>query len=146
MFERKIEQELLRWKSKPGRKPLIFRGARQTGKTTLIRKFAGHFGNFIELNLEKEANQKIFSEVRDIKDVVQSIEGISNQRVVPHQTLLFLDEIQNSSPAIKHLRYFYEEMPDLHVISAGSLLEVRMKMEGWSFPVGRVEFPVPRWS
>lgn len=140
MFDRKIEQHLLKWKSKSGRKPLIFRGARQTGKTTLIRKFSRHFGNFIELNLEKEANQKIFSEVRDIKDVVQSIEGISSQRVIPRETLLFLDEIQNSATAIKSLRYFYEEMPDLHVIGAGSLLEVRMKSEGWSFPVGRVEF------
>ncbi|MBI1871716.1 MAG: ATP-binding protein [Chlamydiae bacterium] len=140
MFERKIERELLKWKSKSGRKPLIFRGARQTGKTTLVRKFARSFKNFIELNLEKEVNQKIFSEVKDIKDVVQSIEGISNQRVIPHETLLFLDEVQNSVSAIKLLRYFYEEMPNLHVISAGSLLEVRMKTEGWSFPVGRVEF------
>lgn len=140
MFTRKIEQDFLQWKARRGHKPLILRGARQTGKTTLIRRLGRQFDHFIELNLEKDAVQKIFSEVRDIMDVVQSIEAITNRRVVPKQTLLFLDEIQNSASAIKLLRYFYEEIPDLHVIGAGSLLEVRMKSEGWSFPVGRVEF------
>lgn len=140
MFGRKIERELLKWKSKEKRKPLVFRGARQTGKTTLVRRLAKQFGNFVELNLEKDAIRKIFSEVKDAKEVLQSIEGISNQKVIPQETLLFLDEIQNSGPAIKMLRYFYEEMPGLHVIGAGSLLEVHMKSEGWSFPVGRVEF------
>lgn len=140
MFARKIERALLTWKAKKHRKPLIFRGARQTGKTTLVRKLGLQFENFIELNLEKDVIQKIFSEVKDIKEIVKSIEEISNQRVIPQKTLLFLDEIQNSESAIKLLRYFYEELPDLHVISAGSLLEVRMKSEGWAFPVGRVEF------
>lgn len=140
MFARKAETELLKWKNKKTRKPLIFRGARQTGKTTLVRKLGLQFKNFIELNLEKDSISKIFSEVKDIKEVIKSIEEISNQRVIPRETLLFLDEIQNSVSAIKHLRYFYEELPDLHVIGAGSLLEVRMKSEGWSFPVGRVEF------
>lgn len=130
----------MEWKRRPERKPLVLRGARQTGKTTLVRKFATTFETFVELNLEKDHIRRIFSEVRDIKDVVQSIEGISNKRVVPGRTLLFIDEIQNSVPAIKLLRFFHEEMPELHVISAGSLLEVRMKAEGWSFPVGRVEF------
>ncbi|MDO8519205.1 MAG: ATP-binding protein [Deltaproteobacteria bacterium] len=140
MFSRKIERDLSAWKSKKGRKPLIFRGARQTGKTTLVRKLGSQFKNFIELNLEKDESRKIFSEVRDIRKVVQSIEGISGRRVIPDETLLFLDEIQNSATAIKLLRYFYEEIPGLHVIAAGSLLEVRMKSEGWSFPVGRVEY------
>lgn len=140
VFNRKIEKELLEWKEKPKRKPLILRGARQTGKTTIVRKFAEQFRNLVELNLEKDSSQKIFSEIRDIKDVVQSIEGVTNQRIIPGESLLFLDEIQNSISAIKLLRYFYEEMPGLHVISTGSLLEVRMKKEGWSFPVGRVEF------
>ncbi len=140
MFKRKIEHELLTWKTRKHRKPLIFRGARQTGKTTLIRKLGQQFENFIELNLEKDLNQKIFSDIRDIREVVKSIEIISKQRVIPNKTLLFLDEIQNSESAIKLLRYFYEELPELHVIAAGSLLEVRMKHEGWSFPVGRVEF------
>lgn len=140
MFNRKIEKNLLEWKNKSNRRPLILRGARQTGKTTIVRKFAKQFSNFIELNLEKDSVRRIFSEVRDIKDVVQSIEGITNKKVIPNETLLFIDEIQNSITAIKLLRYFYEELPELHVVSAGSLLEVRMKNVGWSFPVGRVEF------
>jgi len=140
MFDRKIENELLIWKQKERRKPLILRGARQTGKTTLVRKFARRFSSLVELNLEKDAIRKIFSEVKNIGEIIQTIEGITNQRIVPNETLLFLDEIQNSAEAIKLLRYFYEEMPGLHVIGSGSLLEVRMKKEGWSFPVGRVEF------
>ena len=139
MFERKSENDLLTWKRTPGRKPLVLRGARQTGKTTLVRKFAETFEIFVELNLEKDPIRKIFSEVTDIKDVVQSIEALSNKRVIPGKTLLFIDEIQNSVSAIKLLRFFHEEMPELHVMAAGSLLEVRMKTEGWSFPVGRVE-------
>ncbi|KAF0134562.1 MAG: putative ATPase (AAA+ superfamily) [Candidatus Saganbacteria bacterium] len=140
MFNRSVEKNLLEWKNKKNRKPLVLRGARQTGKTTIVRKFAKQFNSFIELNLEKDAIRQIFNEVKDIKDIVQSIEGLSNSKIMPKETLLFLDEIQNSVTAIKLLRYFYEEMPDLHIISAGSLLEVRMKTEGWSFPVGRVEF------
>jgi hypothetical protein len=140
VFNRKIEDRLLDWKRQPDHKPLVLRGARQTGKTTLVRKFAANFEIFVELNLEKDRVRRIFSEVKDIKDVVQSIEGMTNQRIIPDRTLLFIDEIQNSVPAIRLLRFFHEEMPGLHVISAGSLLEVRMKTEGWSFPVGRVEF------
>ncbi|MBI5242553.1 MAG: ATP-binding protein [Elusimicrobia bacterium] len=140
MFDRKIEKDLQEWKGRDGRKPLVLRGARQTGKTTLVRRFAKQFEVFVELNLEKDSIRKIFSEVKDAKAVIESIEGISNQRVVPGKTLLFLDEIQNSVTAIKLLRFFHEEAPGLHVIAAGSLLEVRMRSEGWSFPVGRVEF------
>ena len=140
MFKRHLEASLNEWKSGAHRKPLVIRGARQTGKTTLVHQFSGQFDSFIELNLEKDALRRIFAEVSDIRDVVRSIEGVTNQRIVPGETLLFIDEIQNSVSAIKLLRYFYEEMPGLHVVAAGSLLEVRMKDEGWSFPVGRVEF------
>jgi len=140
MFDRKIEKNLQEWKLRGDRKPLVLRGARQTGKTTLVRKFAKQFEIFVELNIEKDPVKRIFAEVKDVKDVIQSIEGISGRRIIPGKTLLFLDEIQNSVSAIKMLRFFYEETPGLHVIAAGSLLEVRMKSEGWSFPVGRVEF------
>ena len=140
MFHRNIEKDLQAWKSRGDRKPLVLRGARQTGKTTLVRTFARQFEIFVELNLEKDAVRKIFEEIKDVKDVIKSIEAISNQRIIPGKTILFLDEIQNSISAIKMLRFFHEEMPGIHVIAAGSLLEVRMKSEGWSFPVGRVEF------
>lgn len=140
MFHRNIEKDLQEWKERPGRKPLILRGARQTGKTTVVREFASGFDVFVELNLEKDPIRRIFAEVRDIGRVIESIEGVCNRRIIPGRTLLFLDEIQNSVSAVKLLRFFHEESPDLHVIAAGSLLEVRMKTEGWSFPVGRVEF------
>ncbi|MBI5701100.1 ATP-binding protein [Candidatus Saganbacteria bacterium] len=140
MFKRNIEKDLLQWKTKENRKPLILRGARQTGKTTVIRQFSKEFKHLVELNLEIDAINKIFSEVKNIDEIIQSIESLANQRIIPGETLLFIDEIQNSIPAIRLLRYFYENIPELHVIAAGSLLEVRMKKEGWSFPVGRVEF------
>jgi len=140
MFNRNIETDLLEWKQRHSRKPLVLRGARQTGKTTVVRKFAKSFDGFVELNLEKDAVRRIFSEITDIGRILQSIEGVCNRRIIPGRTLLFIDEIQNSVSAVKLLRFFQEEAPDLHVIAAGSLSEVRMKAEGWSFPVGRVEF------
>ncbi|MBI5400339.1 ATP-binding protein [Candidatus Saganbacteria bacterium] len=140
MFKRNIEKELLVWKTKENHKPLVIRGARQTGKTTVIREFAKNFTSFVEVNLEKEEQRKIFASGGGIKSILNSIEAIANKKIIPGETLLFLDEIQNSAEAIKLLRYFYEEIPALHIISAGSLLEVRMKKEGWAFPVGRVEF------
>ncbi|OGC24459.1 hypothetical protein A3J90_04880 [candidate division WOR-1 bacterium RIFOXYC2_FULL_37_10] len=140
MFKRKIEENLLLWKEKNNRKPLIIRGARQTGKTTLVRNLSKLFQGFVELNLEKDDAKKLFSEVKNAKDILKDIELFVNKKIIPSKTLLFIDEIQNSAEAIKSLRYFYEEVPELHIISAGSLLEVRMKKEGWSFPVGRVEF------
>ncbi len=140
MFLRLIEAKLADWRNSTSRMPLVIRGARQTGKTTLIREFGKQFEQFIELNLEIEANQRIFSSVKDIKEVLLSIESVTGKRIVPGKTLIFLDEIQNCPTAITMLRYFYENEPNIHVISAGSLLDVRMKKEGWSFPVGRVEF------
>lgn len=140
MFNRKIEKKLEEWKNRADRKPLVLRGARQTGKTTIVRKFGNSFKIFIELNLEKDLVRNIFEEIKDVASIIQSIEAVSNQKIVPGETLLFLDEIQNSGNAVKILRYFYEEIPGLHVVAAGSLLEVRMQKEGWSFPVGRVEF------
>jgi len=140
MFPRNLEIELKKWRKRSHRKPLILRGARQIGKTTLIRQFGHSFQTFIELNLEKTKYQQIFKKVMDVDELIQSIEGVTGQRIIPTKTLLFLDEIQNSAVAVQMLRYLYEELPDLHVIGTSSLLEVRMKQEGWSYPVGRVEF------
>ncbi|MBI2093059.1 MAG: ATP-binding protein [Deltaproteobacteria bacterium] len=140
MFERFIEKSLINWRNSDNRRPLVIRGARQTGKTTLIREFGKRFDLFIELNLEKDVNRKIFVGVKDINEVILSIESVVGKKIIHGKTLIFLDEIQNCPTAITMLRYFYEDAPKLHVISAGSLLEVKMKKEGWSFPVGRVEF------
>lgn len=140
MFQRHLSINLKEWLVRPNRKPLILRGARQVGKTTLIRKLGEEFESFIEFNLEKDEVRSLFQGIGNARDLVQVLEAFSAKKIEAGKTLLFLDEIQNSIEAIQMLRYFHEEIPDLHVISAGSLLEVRMKKEGWSFPVGRVEF------
>jgi len=141
MFHRNIYQYLNEWKNRKGRKPLLLRGARQVGKTSAVVEFGKkHFRNSICLNLEKADDSRLFSEVLKIPDLVQLIELHSGYKVVEGETLLFIDEIQNSTVAMTQLRYFFEEIPQLHVIAAGSLLEVKMIREGFSIPVGRVEY------
>jgi len=140
IFKRLIEQDLEAWKNNPNRKPLILRGARQVGKTTLIKEFAKSYKYRIILNLEKSSDASFFNNDVGAKSILESLflsHGISISSA--GETLLFLDEIQESPAAIQILRYFYEEFPDLNVIAAGSLLEFAMKKVK-SFPVGRVEF------
>ena len=138
-FYRCAEEDLDQWKSSAYRKPLVLRGARQTGKTTLVRKFASSFDTFIELNLETERDRALFDNNLPVSDLIQYIcleKGVTLQG----KTLLFLDEIQYSARAVLLMRYFYEDLPDLYVISAGSLLEIMMEKEKISFPVGRVDY------
>jgi predicted AAA+ superfamily ATPase len=139
-FKRSIEINLNRWKIAAARKPLIIRGARQVGKTTLIRDFAKTYTHTIVLNLEKPADRRYFDEFNDVQTIVEALFlAYSIPSAAITNTLLFIDEIQESPKAIQLLRYFYEEIPKLHVISAGSLLEFAMQ-KVHSFPVGRVEF------
>ena len=138
-FYRNAEQDLMKWKTSPYRKPLVLRGARQTGKTTLIKNFGQSFDCFIYLNLEAEQDRRLFENELSVRDLIQYIcleKGIRRQG----ETLLFLDEIQYSARAVMLMRYFYEELPELYVISAGSLLEIMMEKRKISFPVGRVEY------
>ncbi len=137
-IQRDAYQKLLEWKGRVNRKPLILRGARQVGKTTLIRQFAKEFGNYIELNLEREIDSNLFKadDVNKVLNAAYLLKGIAPNN---KPTLLFLDEIQESPKAIQLLRYFYEEKPDLYVIAAGSLLEFTLNKVS-SFPVGRVEY------
>lgn len=139
-FKRTIENYLQQWKVSKSRKPLIIRGARQVGKTTLIRDFAKSYQNAIVLNLERKGDLRYFDDFDDVKTIVEAL-FLANR--IPSSaignTLLFIDEIQESPKAIQLLRYFYEDIPELHVISAGSLLEFAMR-KVHSFPVGRVEF------
>jgi len=127
------------WKHSDNRKPLIVRGGRQTGKTTLISQFGNTYKQFISLNLEKEEDRILFSEHKRAKDIYEVLLLRSGFDLRPKQTLLFIDEIQESPEAIAMLRYFREELPELHVICAGSLLEFAMSRVR-SFPVGRVSF------
>jgi len=139
-FNRNILTYLNDWKASRNRKPLILRGARQVGKTTLIKQFAKKYNHFIFLNLEKAADRYFFEELDDVVTITDSLflsHNIRSNKL--GETLLFIDEIQESPKAISLLRYFYEEIPKLHVIAAGSLLEFAMRKVK-SFPVGRVEF------
>ena len=140
IFNRLIEQDLAIWKKNPNRKPLILRGARQVGKTTLIKEFTKSYKYRITLNLEKSSDASFFNNNSGVKSILESLFLSQNISIASAgETLLFLDEIQESPAAIQMLRYFYEEFPDLNVIAAGSLLEFAMKKVK-SFPVGRVEF------
>ncbi len=138
-IRRQAYADLLAWKNEDGRKPLLIRGARQVGKTTLVRSFSKEFKNYVELNLEKEGDKVFFEKAGDVKVVLNAIFLSYGKTLEPGKTLLFIDEIQEEPKAIQMLRYFYEEVPDLHVIAAGSLLEFALKNVP-SFPVGRISY------
>jgi len=139
-FKRQVTRELERWKAKDKRKPLILRGARQVGKTTLVGNFSKTYKHSISINLEKPQDISFFQLHDNVQDVVDALFLSRNIPVSEREsTLLFIDEIQESPRAIGLLRYFYEELPDLHVIAAGSLLEFAMSAVK-NFPVGRIEY------
>jgi predicted AAA+ superfamily ATPase len=141
MFDRDILKIFAKWFHKRRRKPLVIRGARQVGKTVAVTLFAEKFfKDVIVLNLGKEENMSMFKRLLPINDLIQLIQLRTGKKIIPGSTLLFIDEIQNSHIAMTQMRYFFEELPELHVISAGSLLEVIIKKEGFPFPVGRVEY------
>lgn len=139
-MERSKLVDLVSWAKKKGRKPLLLRGARQVGKSWLVRELGKQFSSFVEINLE--ANPEYISifekQVGSPLQIIEQLSLVLNQQIIPGRTLLFIDEIQESSDAIVSLRYFYEKLPALHVIAAGSLLEFTLKE--LSFPVGRLEF------
>ena len=139
MFNRDILNEFRKWAKKPNRKPLVIRGARQVGKTTVVRMFSSEFDQYISLNLERDEERIIFERTYPFSDLVISLFLYSGKKREGGKTLIFIDEIQNSPKAISLLRYFYEDTPDLYVISAGSLLETVLDRK-ISFPVGRVEY------
>ncbi len=144
MFQRKLFDKLKEWKTKANRKPLILRGARQVGKTSLINMFASEFDFFISLNLEFDRDLQIFNQTDDVTVIEQLL--YLRQGIAPatgQSVLVFIDEIQNSGNAVRLLRYFYEKLPYLYVIAAGSLLESLLDKQ-ISFPVGRVEYMVLR--
>lgn len=137
-LNRKLIANLLHWKDKSTRKPLIIRGARQVGKTFLVREFAKHFDTYIELNLEKQKDRSLF-DTDEINDIITKAQFLKGQTIVENEpVLLFIDEIQESPKALALLRYFFEERPDVHVIAAGSLLEFALTSVS-SMPVGRIE-------
>ncbi|MCB1114988.1 MAG: ATP-binding protein [Chlamydiia bacterium] len=140
-MQRKIEEELKKWKAQERRLPLIIRGARQVGKSYTIEKFGKEcFDTLVTVDFEFEPQFCHCFESFDPKKIVNRLELQTGQAIIPGKTLLFLDEIQQCPRAIMALRYFKEKMPELHVIAAGSLLEFILNDEEFSFPVGRVQF------
>lgn len=139
MFKRDILFHLERWKEDTHRKPLILRGARQVGKTTVVNEFGKQFANYLSLNLEKREVAALFDLSAPLKDLMPLFFAYCGEVKKEGSTLVFIDEIQNSPKAVSLLRYFYEELPEIYVIAAGSLLENLIDVHV-SFPVGRVQY------
>ena len=140
-MKRFIIEKLLHWQDDPRRKPLILRGARQVGKTWAVKEFARQqFQDRIHLiDFEKYPDlHKIFAPDLDTRRIICELELFFNRTITPGEDLLFFDEIQSCPRAIMALRYFFEDLPNLSVIAAGSLLEFALR--DISFPVGRVQF------
>ena len=136
--KRLIDNYLSEWASRDTHKPVLLRGARQVGKSTAVKELSKKFDSFVEINFEKQPKYKIlFDDDLDVKRIVPQISAIYGTSIKPGQTLLFLDEIQECPRAIMALRFFKEDMPELHVIAAGSLLEFALK-ELPTFGVGRI--------
>jgi len=141
-MKRLAEQRLFEWISSKNRKPLIIRGARQVGKSTVIRNFsAQHNKTLHEINLEKNLKLDTVFRKLNIADIIRELELLSNRgRIDGENSVVFLDEIQAVPSAIPALRYFFEERPDIPVVAAGSLLEFTLSREHFSMPVGRIEY------
>jgi uncharacterized protein len=140
MYRNKIAQ-LIVWKDKNHRKPLILNGARQVGKSWLVRELGEQYfgGNFISINFERSPEyHKVFDPNLDPKRICAELSLLAGKNIQVGHTLLFLDEIQACPKALMSLRYFYEELPTLHLIAAGSLLDFSFR--NVPYPVGRVEF------
>lgn len=137
-YERIIDRYLGEWATRPVHKPILLRGARQVGKSTAVRHLGESFKYYVEINLEKQSNYiDLFKKDLDVTRIVPQMAAMCGTPIVPNETLLFIDEIQESQEAIMALRYFKEDMPNLHVIAAGSLLEFVLD-EIPTFGVGRI--------
>lgn len=137
-MNRIIDYFLQEWKHKDSRKSLLLRGARQVGKTHSVRKLGATYESFVEINFESEPlAMQIFEKNLDCQRILRDFNLQFGYEIIPGKTLLFFDECQMAPQAIVALRYFYETMPELHVIAAGSLLDFAIEQIG--IPVGRVE-------
>jgi predicted AAA+ superfamily ATPase len=139
-MKRLILQSLIDWKNRK-RKPLIIRGARQVGKSYIIKYFGeNYFENYVEINLEKEPEIIALFKSNKISQIIKLLEIEKNVTITSGNTLIFLDEIQSCPELFLLLRYFYEEAPELHIIAAGSLMEFLFEEHTFSMPVGRIEY------
>lgn len=141
-MERTTLSKLLKWKEKKHRKPLLMTGVRQCGKTYIIREFGKkEFESMAYFNFDGNAGLKsIFDFDFDVERIVDELANIVyGDKIISGKTLVVFDEIQDCPRAIQSLKYFCENMPDLHIIAAGSLLGVALRKEGMSFPVGKID-------
>ena len=139
-MDRKIMNNLIKWKNDKNRKPLILRGARQVGKTYIIKKFGNeNYEGVAYFNFDHDTElYNLFENTKDPKRILEQLSFIYGKSIVPEQTLIVFDEIQECPDALNALKYFEEEAKDYHIISAGSLLGIRLSHT--SFPVGKVDF------
>ncbi|HJC43819.1 MAG TPA: ATP-binding protein [Candidatus Mediterraneibacter gallistercoris] len=139
-MKRYAMDKLVYWKNKRNRKPLILKGARQVGKTWLMKEFGKKcFKNTAYINFDSDVRmRRIFEEDYDIQRIIRMINIETGERIIPEETLIIFDEVQEAPRAISSLKYFCENAPEYAVVSAGSLLGVAIH-EGVSFPVGKVE-------
>ncbi len=140
-MKRHLMKDLINWKNKKHRKPLIIRGARQVGKTWIMKEFGRlHYENTIYINFDNNERMKqVFSLDMDIKRIISALKIEAGKNISPENTLLIFDEIQEVPKALSALKYFYEDAPEYHIVAAGSLLGVTLHA-GTSFPVGKVDF------
>lgn len=141
-MERKAMQDLIAWKNSKVRKPLLLYGARQVGKTYLVKEFGKkYFKDIIYINFEtNNIISKIIDENISPKYIIQNLEIAFNKVIDKENTLIFFDEIQRNTRALTSLKYFCEEAPEYYIIGAGSLLGVHINKKDFSFPVGKVDF------
>jgi hypothetical protein len=136
-MRRLISYYLAQWRRQSGRKPLLLRGARQVGKTHAVRELGRSFTNYVEINFELTPKVKdVFIQDLQPQRILRELALITDSTIIPGETLLFLDEVQETPQAVTALRYFYEMIPELHVIAAGSLLD--FAIDHISMPVGRL--------
>ena len=144
MFKRQLLLELENWRQSEPRKPLVIRGARQVGKTTLVNQFATQYEQYIYLNLELSEDKEPFENFTSIEHLINTVFFLKSKTLAKkNTTLIFIDEIQEVPKALNTLRYFYELAPEISVIAAGSMLETLFDKH-ISFPIGRVEYKVIR--
>ena len=139
-MERNIIRQLLDWKQKKNRKPLIINGARQVGKTYILQKFGSkYYQNMAYVNCDKnEMIEKIFAQDYNINRILLSLSALLHVKIEPENTLIVFDEIQENPVVLNSLKYFCEDAPEYHVAVAGSLLGISLH-SGMSFPVGKVD-------
>ena len=140
-MNRYLINEMIVWKNAKARKPLIIQGARQVGKTWLMKEFGKQeFKQVVYLNFESSSRLKdLFTIDFNIERIIAVIEIEINQKIIPHNTLLIFDEIQEVEKGLTALKYFQEQAPQYYIVAAGSLLGVSMQKNN-SFPVGKVDF------